>query len=614
MTAEPPRTATGQLVEDAVVGLRIGAVRAGGLALALRGDRVARLLHRPWRLDPYPVYAELREAQLAGGPVRSRSGFTALATHASVEAVLRDRRLGVRLSDGAGRLGGGDGPSLMEPVDLSLLTLDPPDHTRLRRLAQPAFAPRRLAHYREVAERVTGELLDAALARGGAFDLISELASPLPIEVISALLAVPDVDSGRFARWGLALGSALDGVRSPAHVRELARATAEMRALFGELLEQRRVHPGEDVVSTFAAAVDGGTATADEVLSMAQLLLVAGFETTTNLIGNAVRAMHRAPDEWAALAADPGLAAAAVEETLRYDPPVQLTARFAHSDVEVDGRPLRRDERCAAAAGQRQPRPGGAPGSRPLRPAPRAGRPAPGLLRRRPLLPGRTAGPAGGRGGAAHAGRAGAPAASRPAPRSPGSPPSCAARCTCPSPPEGLPLQGAGEGGQRGGEVAAGGRGPADHQAGPGVDDLLLGQRADRDALRRQLGRRPPARAARAGSGTTRWAPAASPVVVQPAAATAARTSSRRSASSRRSRRRCRARSPDPARAANTRWPARPGRTPVSVRRCTSRSRSGGGATTQPSPSVGLTTLDAVPRWTTTSGPSAASSGSGATS
>ncbi len=342
MTAQPPRTATGHLVADAVVGLRIGAMRAGGLALALRGDRVARLLHRPWRLDPYPVYAELRAAQLAGGPVRSRSGFTALATHASVESVLRDRRLGVRLSDGAGRLGDGP-PSLMEPVDLSLLTLDPPDHTRLRRLAQPAFAPRRLAHYRRVAERVTGELLDAALARDGAFDLVTELASPLPIAVISALLDVPDVDSGRFARWGLALGSALDGVRSPAHVHELTRATAEMRGLFGQLLEQRRVHPGEDVVSGLAAAVDGGTATADEVLSMAQLLLVAGFETTTNLIGNAVAALHRAPDEWAALAADPGLAAAAVEETLRYDPPVQLTARFAHADVEVDGRLLRRD-------------------------------------------------------------------------------------------------------------------------------------------------------------------------------------------------------------------------------------------------------------------------------
>ncbi|SDG04055.1 cytochrome P450 [Klenkia brasiliensis] len=341
--AAAPRTATGRLVEDVVLGARIGAMRAGGYVLALRGDRVARLLHKPWRLDPYPVYAELRAAQRTTGPARSRTGLTAAATHASVEAVLRDRRLGVRLSDGASRLGEGDGPSLMEPVDLSLLTLDPPDHTRLRRLAQPAFAPRRLAHYREVAERVTAELLDAALARGGPFDLVTELASPLPIKVISALLDVPDVDSARFARWGLALGTSLDGVRSPSHVRELTRATEDLRVLFGELLEQRRAHPGEDVISTLAGAVEGGTATPDEVLALAQLLLVAGFETTTNLIGNAVQAMHRTPGQWAALVADPSLAAAAVEETLRYDPPVQLTARFAHEDVEVGGLRLRRD-------------------------------------------------------------------------------------------------------------------------------------------------------------------------------------------------------------------------------------------------------------------------------
>jgi len=338
-----PRTAIGQLTADAVLGLRIGALRAGGMALAVRGDRVARLLHRPWRTDPYPVFAELRAAQAAGGPVRSRTGLTALATHASVESVLRDRRFGVRLSDGGSRLGdGGEDGSLLEPVDLSLLTLDPPDHTRLRRLAQPAFAPRRLEHYRSVAERVTGELLDAALARGR-FDLVRDLASPLPITVIAALLDVPDVDSERFARWGRALGSSLEGVRSPAHARELAQATEDLRALFADLLEQRRADPGEDVVSTLAQAVDGGRATADEVLALAQLLLVAGFETTTNLIGNAVQALHRTPGQWDALVADPSLAAAAIEETLRYDPPVQLTARFAHEDLEVDGAPVRKD-------------------------------------------------------------------------------------------------------------------------------------------------------------------------------------------------------------------------------------------------------------------------------
>jgi cytochrome P450 len=197
-----------------------------------------------------------------------------------------------------------------------------------------------------VAEKVTADLLDDALARDardGRFDLVRDLASPLPITVIAALLDVPDVDSERFARWGRAVGSALDGVRSPRHARELAEATGALRTMFAGLLERRRRHPGDDVVSTLATAVDGGAATADEVLALAQLLLVAGFETTTNLIGNAVQALQRTPGQWAALVEDPSLAAAAVEETLRYDPPVQLTARFAHCDVEVGGVRLRRD-------------------------------------------------------------------------------------------------------------------------------------------------------------------------------------------------------------------------------------------------------------------------------
>ncbi|MGY1837847.1 MULTISPECIES: cytochrome P450 [unclassified Modestobacter] len=353
-----------RLRTDTGLGLRIGALRTGGLALAVRGDRVARLLHRPWRLDPYPVYQEIRTAQTrpGGGPVRSRTGITAVATHATCAAVLRDRRFGVRLADGRRRMeeggAGSTAAAMFEPVDLSLLTLDPPDHTRLRRLAQPAFSPRRLAQYRAVAEDVAGRLLDDALARGrsrGAFDLVHDLASPLPITVISALLAVPAVDRDRFARWGQVLGSALDGLRSPAHARQLADTTADLRELFGELVEQRRRAPGDDVVSALAAAVDDGGATVDEVLALAQLLLVAGFETTTNLIGNAVRALLAEPGQWAALTEDPALAAAAVEETLRFDPPVQLTARIAHEDAELDGARLRRDSSVLvllAAAGR----------------------------------------------------------------------------------------------------------------------------------------------------------------------------------------------------------------------------------------------------------------------
>jgi cytochrome P450 len=335
MTFRSPRS----LRDDLALGGRITAMRLGGLALAVRGDPVARLMHKPWRLDPYPTYAAIR----ADGLARSRVGLSAVGTHALCEQVLRDRRFGVRLADGGPPFAPeGEESSLLEPVDLSLLGLDPPDHARVRRLAAPTFAPKRLESYRTVAEKITGELLDDAAARGR-FDLVRDLAAPLPITVIARLLAIPSVDAGRFARWGRALATALDGVRSVAHAHELARTTAEARELFTDLVDRRRSDPGDDVVSQLVGALDAGQMSLDELVSLAQLLLVAGFETTTNLVGNAVRAMQATPGQWEALVADPSLATGAVEETLRYDPPVQLTARIAHEDTELAGVPFRRN-------------------------------------------------------------------------------------------------------------------------------------------------------------------------------------------------------------------------------------------------------------------------------
>ncbi|HEY2191427.1 MAG TPA: cytochrome P450 [Actinomycetospora sp.] len=345
------------LRDDLALGGRITAMRLAGLALAVRGDPVARLMHKPWRLDPYPTYAAIRGEGLA----RSRVGLSAVGTHALCEQVLRDRRFGVRLADGrppfapeaetkqtgehadrGARPSDDAEASLLEPVDLSLLGMDPPDHTRLRRLAAPTFAPRRLQQYRAIAEEVTAGLLDDAAVRGR-FDLVRDLAAPLPITVIARLLAIPSVDADRFARWGRALATALDGVRSVSHAHELARTTAEARELFTDLVDRRRADPGDDVVSGLVEALDAGQMSLDELVSLAQLLLVAGFETTTNLVGNAVRAMQATPGQWEALVEDPTLAAGAVEETLRYDPPVQLTARIAHEETELAGVTFRRN-------------------------------------------------------------------------------------------------------------------------------------------------------------------------------------------------------------------------------------------------------------------------------
>src|SRR4051812_44956073 len=234
--------------------------------------------------------------------------------------VLRDRRFGVRRIDG---------PAVdpAEEFDLSFLDMNPPDHTRLRRLAQPAFSPRRMAGYRPRIEATVDRLLDRAEA-AGQFDLVSALAAPLPIAVITDLLGIPAADAERFARYGTVIVSALDGIRSLSHAARLQAAEAELVTLFEGLFALRRREPADDIVSQVVAA-EGDQVRPAEMIPLCVLLLVAGFETTVNLIGNAVNALLDHPAQWEALRADPAaMARKAVEETLRFDPPVQRTGRF----------------------------------------------------------------------------------------------------------------------------------------------------------------------------------------------------------------------------------------------------------------------------------------------
>jgi cytochrome P450 len=155
--------------------------------------------------------------------------------------------------------------------------------------------------------------------------------------VITALLGVPDADADRFTRVGTVIGSALDGIRSLRHAARLQAANEDLRELFEGLFELRRRAPADDVISMIVAA-EGDQIRSDEMLPMCNLLLLAGFETTVNLIGNTINALLDHPDQWADLCADPaGLAGPAVEETLRWEPPVQRTARRAHAPVTLDG-------------------------------------------------------------------------------------------------------------------------------------------------------------------------------------------------------------------------------------------------------------------------------------
>ena len=301
----------------------------------IRRDPMARLQLRAGRADPYGIYDRLRE----GGPLTpTRLGhYNWVSTsHRVCDSVLRDRRFGVRPADE-------DQAAAENAPEMSFLGLNPPDHTRLRKLATPAFGPKAVAGYAGRIERPTGDLLDAATA-AGRFDLVSSFAAPLPIAVITDLLGIPESDSMDFARYGMLIGSALDGIRSLRHAAQLQAGSNELIQLFEHLFELRRREPRDDIVSHLVAA-EGKQITPAEMLSMCVLLLVAGFETTVNLISNAVLALLGHPQQWQALCADPeGLASRVVEETLRWDPPVQRTERVALQPVELEGKSLQRGE------------------------------------------------------------------------------------------------------------------------------------------------------------------------------------------------------------------------------------------------------------------------------
>ncbi|WP_327381045.1 cytochrome P450 family protein [Streptomyces sp. NBC_01207] len=224
----------------------------------------------------------------------------------------------------------------VQAVATSMLDTDPPRHTRLRRLVAREFTARRVESLRPRVQQITDELLDAMAARPDRrADLIASFAVPLPMTVICELLGVPGLDRQRFRYWSGEIVAPLDGVGAD------PRAVEEMTAYLLELVAAKAEDPGEDLLSALIRTrdEDGGRLSPDELIGMAFLLLVAGHETTVNLIGNGVRALLAHPGQLAALRADPDvLIDGAVEEMLRYDGPVQhATYRFAAADLELGG-------------------------------------------------------------------------------------------------------------------------------------------------------------------------------------------------------------------------------------------------------------------------------------
>ncbi len=313
------------------------------------------LIFNPWlpeiHANPYPVYARLREEDPVHQPF---PGVWILSRHRDVSALLRhpdmssDRRnspvyeefikaLPVEPDDGA--------------LTPSMLFLDPPDHDRLRRLANKAFTPRAVERLVPRVHEVVTELLDRA-EEMGSFDVVADLAYPLPVTVISEMLGVPEADRDTLRRWSLDLIYTLDPMLSVEALARAQRAGAEFRAYLRELIADRRAHLGDDLLSGLIQAEDEGRQlTPKELVATCVLLLVAGHETTSSFIGNGVLALLRNPEQYARLHEDPGLMRSAGEELLRYDSPVQLTGRLVVRDTEIAGQPVQAGQDVVALVG-----------------------------------------------------------------------------------------------------------------------------------------------------------------------------------------------------------------------------------------------------------------------
>ncbi len=298
-----------------------------------------------WSSDPFSLYADLRDR----APIHKNDlGFWVVSRHADCLAILRDKRASSdSLNVAVERMPQGFRTPIAEedPVAAAMLEMrpflfrDPPDHTRLRGLVSKAFTPRVVESLRTRTQEVVDELLAAAM-EADEVDLLEEFAYPLPVRIICDLLGVPLADQDRFKMWSGALARGLDPdfLLTPEVIAARNESVLQFSQYFFELLAERRRNPGDDLLSRLVQAEDGGTVLSEpEMLSTCILLLVAGHETTVNLIAGGVLALLRHPDQCDRFRADPELTRSGVEEMLRYVSPVQLTGRALTEDCEFGG-------------------------------------------------------------------------------------------------------------------------------------------------------------------------------------------------------------------------------------------------------------------------------------
>jgi cytochrome P450 len=308
--------------------------------------------------DPYPHYARLR----ANDPMHvTQFGAFLASRHAEASLVVRDKRFG---KDFVERTIRRYGPKIMEePIFRSMshwmLQQDPPDHTRLRGLVVKAFTARRVEDMRPRIQQVVDETLNAVADRGH-MDLIEDFAFRLPVTIICDMLGIPEEHREFFYKGSRDGGRLLDPVpMSPAEIEQGNAGNAMQQMYFQQLFELRRRKPGDDLTTQLVQAEEDGSKLSNEELTANIILLFgAGHETTVNLIGNGLLALHRNPDQLALLKANPGLITNAVEEFLRYDSSVQLTGRVALEDIDdLGGKKIPKGESvlCLLGSANRDP-------------------------------------------------------------------------------------------------------------------------------------------------------------------------------------------------------------------------------------------------------------------
>ena len=292
--------------------------------------------------NPYDTYHRLRDKD----PIhrmRLIDGYV-LTRYDDVDTVLRDHQ----------RFSKNDGAY---DEYRSMLHHDPPDHTRLRSLVSKAFTPRSVRELHPKVQRIVDELL-ADLDGKDRFDLIEGFAFPLPVTVIAEMLGVPAHDMDRFKHWSNDISLTIEPTLRDDQIRRVERAADNLYEYFESIIEQRRSKPEDDMITALLNAEDeGDKLTHSELLGTLVLLLVAGNETTRNLIGNGMRALLKNPDQLQRLRDKPQMLDSAIDELLRYDSPVQLDGRLVHNDVEIAGQQISAGQRvlCAIGAANRDP-------------------------------------------------------------------------------------------------------------------------------------------------------------------------------------------------------------------------------------------------------------------